>query len=385
MRRRTPLAWRNLTHDLKRLALALAGIGFAVLLMSMELSFRRALFDSTVAVIRKTNADLILTSAAKYTIVVRETFDKRRLTQALGCDGVDAADPLYIETRFAIVKNKQTGEGQPIRVLAFDPDHPVFELPQVNARLRELQLPDKVLFDVRSKPQYGDVSPGKYLELAQRQAEVIGEFALGTDFTNDGNLITSDLTYRRLFPERATGADPLDDVDLGILRLKPGRDPRQVQRELQRLLPSDVTVFTKREFEEQERRFWETSTPIGYVFWLGTLMGFIVGTVICYQILYADIADHLPEFATLKAMGYANRYFVGVVLQEALLLSLLGFVPGIAVGQLICDLVAELTGLLVSIHWGIAVTVLLLSIAMCLVSGFLTMRRVMALDPADLF
>lgn len=383
--RRTPLAWRNLTHDLQRLALALAGIGFAVLLMSMELSFRQAMFDSTVAVIRQANADLFLTSTAKYTIVVRETFDKRRLTQALGCDDVVAADPLYIETRFAIVKNKQTGEGQPIRVLAFDPDRPVFTLPQVSALLRELQLPDKVLFDVRSKPQYGDVARGKTIELAQRQEEVIGEFALGTDFTNDGNLITSDLTYRQLFPERAAGADPLDEVDLGVLRIKPGRDPRQVQRELQRLLPSDVTVLTKRQFEEQERRFWETSTPIGYVFWLGTLMGFIVGTVICYQILYADIADHLPEFATLKAMGYGNRYFVGVVLQEALLVSLLGFFPGIVVSQLICDLVAEMTGLLVSVHLGIAITVLLLSIAMCMVSGFLTMRRVMALDPADLF
>lgn len=382
---RTPLAWRNLTYDLKRLALALAGIGFAVLLMSMELSFRQALFDSTVAVIRKTNADLILTSAAKYTIVVRETFDKRRLIQALGCDGVASADPLYIETRFAIVKNKQTGEGQPIRVLAFDPDHPVFALPQVNALLRQLKLSDKVLFDVRSKPQYGEISPGKTIELAQRQAEVIGEFALGTDFTNDGNLITSDLTYRQLFPERAAGNDPLDDVDLGILRLKPGRDARQVQRELERLLPSDVIIFTKDEFEEQERRFWETSTPIGYVFWLGTLMGFIVGTVICYQILYADIADHLPEFATLKAMGYGNGYFAGVVLKEALFLSVLGFVPGIVVSQLICELVADLTGLLVSVHLGIAITVLVLSIAMCMVSGFMTMRRVMALDPADLF
>ena len=114
-------------------------------------------------------------------------------------------------------------------------------------------------------------------------------------------------------------------------------------------------------------------------------MGFIVGTVICYQILYADIADHMPEFATLKAMGYGNTYFAGVVLKEALFLSVLGFVPGIVVSQLICELVADLTGLLVSIHLGIAITVLVLSIAMCMVSGFMTMRRVMALDPAELF
>ena len=126
-------------------------------------------------------------------------------------------------------------------------------------------------------------------------------------------------------------------------------------------------------------------TPIGYIFWLGTLMGFIVGAVICYQILYTDIDDHMPEFATLKAMGYPNRYFLSVVLIEALLLSLFGFLPGWAASQLLCELVADWTGLLVTVHLSVAATVLGLSMVMCLLSGCLTMSRVMAADPAELF
>jgi putative ABC transport system permease protein len=382
---RTPLALLNLTHDRRRLALALAGIGFAVLLMCMELSFRQALFDSTVAVIRNMNADLVIASKAHYTIIVRETFDRHRLAQAQACPAVASASPLYFESRRSTLKNRETGEALPIRVLAFNPDHPVFDIPEINEHLAELRLPDRALFDRKSKPEYGAVVPrAEPIELAGHNLEVVGLFSLGTDFANDGNMIVSDITYQRLFPAPG-GRDPLEDVDFGLLRLKPGSDLLQAQLVVRSLLPDSVVVLTKQEFEDQERSFWETSTPIGYVFWVGTLMGFIVGSVICYQILYTDVADHLPEFATLKAMGYANRYFIWLILQEAVLLSIFGFVPGVISSEIICQIVAMLTGLKVGVHAATAAVVLLMSVAMCIVSGSLTVRKVMEVDPAELF
>lgn len=379
----TPLAWLNLTHDRRRLALALAGVGFAVLLMCMELSFRRAMFDSTVEVIRQMNADLIITSRAQYTIVVRETFSRRRLAQAKACPAVVGAYPLYIETHRSNLKNSQTGEAIPIRVLAFNPDHPVFLIPAVEAHRSDLRILDRVLFDEKSKPEYGAVRQGQPIELAGTKLNVIGLFSLGTDFANDGNLIAGDVTYRRLFP--LPSGDPLAAVDVGLVRLRSGAAPLDAQRQLRELLPDDVSVLTKQQFEDRERRFWETSTPIGYIFWLGTLMGFIVGSVICYQILYTDVDDHLPEFATLKAMGYGNHYFIWLILQEAVFLSVLGFLPGVAISELLCQVVAELTNLKVGVHTDTAVTVLAMSIVMCVVSGCLTMRKVMRLDPAELF
>ena len=379
----TPLAWLNLTHNRRRLALALAGVGFAVLLMCMELSFRRAMFDSTVEVIRQMNADLIITSRAQYTIVVREPFSRRRLAQAEACPVVVGAYPLYIETHRSNLKNNQTGEAVPIRVLAFNPDHPVFLLPAVEAHRLDLRMPHRALFDEKSKPEYGKVQQGKTIELAGRALDVVGLFNLGTDFANDGNLIVSDDTYGQLFP--LPGGDALGSVDVGLLRLASGADPRAAQEQLDSSLPDDVSVLTRQEFEDRERRFWETSTPIGYIFWLGTLMGFIVGSVICYQILYTDVDDHMPEFATLKAMGYPNGYFVWLILQEAVFLSVLGFVPGVAISEVLCKLVAGLTNLKVGVHTDIAVTVLCMSIVMCIVSGCLTVRKVMELDPAELF
>jgi putative ABC transport system permease protein len=375
-----------LTYDLRRLALAVAGVGFAVLLMCMELSFREALFDSTLALIRKLDAQLIITSAAKYTIIVREPFARRRLFQALGCEGVEAADGLEIETQLSLLKNLDTGEDQPIRVLAFDPDDHVLNIEAVERRIDQLRLPDTALFDRKSKSSYGVAPPyDEPLELAGRRIKVVGDFELGTDFANDGNMIVSDLNYHRLFPERDAGEDGMAEVDIGVVKTKSGADVDATRERLRRQLPDDVTIFTKQEFEDQERRFWQTATPIGYIFWLGTMMGFVVGIVICYQILYADIADHMAEFATLKAMGYGNAYFIGLVLQEAVILSLLGFVPGVAVSELLCQFVAGMTGLLVRVSEPTLLSVLVLSLGMCIASGCLAMRKLMSADPAELF
>ncbi|HVX62626.1 MAG TPA: ABC transporter permease DevC [Pirellulales bacterium] len=383
---RTPLAWKNLTYDLRRLTLAVGGVGFAVLLMCMELSFREALFESTLALIHKLDAQLIITSRAKYTLVVHEPFSRRRLFQALGCRGVAAAGAMYIETELSSLKNLASGAEQPIRVIAFDPEEHLLNIDAVDRYRTQLLMTDTVLFDAKSKASYGLEPPYKErVELAGERVRIVGTFELGTDFANDGNMIMSSLNYRKLFPERSSRQGGAAEVELGVIQLEPGADPLAVRDRLTRMLPDDVSVFTKPEFADQERRFWARSTPIGYIFWLGTMMGFIVGIVICYQILYSDIDDHMAEFATLKAMGYGNGYFIRLVLQESAILSVLGFFPGVLVSQVLCKLVAGPTGLLVRVSPPTLGLVFVLGLAMCTVSGFLAMRRLISADPAELF
>lgn len=387
---RTPLAWKNLTHDVRRLVLATGGIAFAVLLMCMQLSFQEALFDSTLALVRMLNADLVITSRAKYTVIVRETFSRRRLVQALQAPGVAWVQPLYVETQFSMLRNfASQGEGEPIRVLGCEPDpqRPALRLGRnADAHWLGLRQAATALYDVRSKVEaFGPLFPGQQVELAGQTIRLVGSFKLGTDFANDGNLIVSSETYRRLFGRVPPGQDALAAVDIGLVKLQPGADPRAVQATLRQSLPDDVKVLTLGEFERQELRFWQRSTPIGYVFHAGVLLGFLVGVIICYQILYSDIADHMPEFATLKAMGYRAEYFIGVVLQEAGLLSVLGFWPGIAGSWLLCRLVAWRTGLAVGLSPLLLLEVFVLTVAMCVLSGVLTMRKVLASDPAELF
>jgi len=387
---RTPLAWHNLTHNVRRLAVAISGIGFAVVLMFTQVGFRNALFDSTVQVIERLNADLILVSKAHKGLVSFERFDRQRVYQARGCPGVAGVWPLYLQLHGVMWKVRDTVI-HPVRLLAFDPADPVLDIPEVTALAARLAEPGTALFDLRSKPRYG-VAPlpealedQAGIELCDRALRLVGAFELGTDFATDGNLILSDRNFAKYCPHRVLGKDALEAVDLGLVKAAPGTGAETLRGELARLLPDDVRVYTKQEFIDREIDFWNTSTPIGYIFFLGVMIAFLVGVIVCYQIISADINDHIPELATLKAMGYRNRYFIGFVFQEALYLSVLSFVPGLLVSLGLYAVVAETTGLLMFLNVRRAGFILLLTAAMCLVSGGLAMRKVLGADPADLY
>jgi putative ABC transport system permease protein len=384
LRIRTPLAWRNLTHKVRRLLLAAGGIGFAVLLIFMQLGFQGALFDSVIQVPRSLNADLVMVAASKYTITIKETFSRRRLSTALSCPGVAAVRSLYYDNRFAW-KNMHTGSEYQIRVLAFDPQQQVLLIPEVNEQQAKLLLPGTVLFDRLSKSDYGNPTVGSFGEYAGKRMQVVGMFSLGTDFANDANLFMSDTQYVEAIYPPVRQRQALEQIDMGLIQLAPGADPKTVLKQLRLILPIDVKVMTKGEFVGAERDFWRVSTPIGYVFSFGVVLGFLVGVIICYQILYADISDHLREYATLKAMGYRSLFFTGVVLEEALLLSLFGFLPALVLSELLYRGLGSVTGLLLQLTVERAFSVLGLTMAMCVVSGLLTIRKVLSADPAELF
>ena len=390
LQHRVPLAWRNLTQDRRRLMVAICGIGFAVVLMFMQIGFMNALFDSTVKVLDELNADLILVSKVRYPLPAGQTFPLSRLYQARACEGVRAVYPMYIECLRAVWKQPE-GRGLPIRVLACDPADPVLLIPEVSRYAELLKKQGAVLIDEKNKSIYNPPNSRapwnewKGVTLAAQTIRPVGTFRLGTDFANDANLFMSSVNFAKFFPSRAIGRDPLEVVDLGVVQLDKGADPQKVKHKIAERLPDDVAVYTKAEMIRRERNFWSRSTPVGYIFLLGTVIGFLVGVIICYQIIQADIADHMSEFATLKAMGYRNRYFIGFVLMESVYLSLLSFVPGMLVSYALYEALARSTGLLMILNVPRAMTVLLLTLAMCMASGCLAMRKVAAADPAELF
>jgi putative ABC transport system permease protein len=219
------------------------------------------------------------------------------------------------------------------------------------------------------------------VQLSGKEVQVAGVFTLGASFAADGNAITSDSTFLNLFP----GRQP-NEIDVGMIKLQPNANPEQVKRQLQALLPrQEVIVLTLDEFANREKEYWANSTAIGFIFTLGTVVGFIVGVVIVYQILYSDVADHLPEYATLKAMGYKNKYLMGVLLQQAVILAVLGFIPSLGVSWFVYSLAQSATLLPIRMTTERAITVFILTLIMCMGSGAIALRKLNQADPADIY
>lgn len=383
-KRKIPLAWRQLMRQKGRFLVALCGITFADFLMLMQLGFQSALYDSNTRFHELLQADLVLVSRQAQNLGLLSSFPRRRLFQAANLSEVESVNPVY--ARLGVWKNPQTKLDESILVIGFNPQKPAFNLPEVNQNLAQIQYPNTLLFDRNSNGKYeqaiAQIEAGKAVttELQGRKVKIAGLYEVGASFVANGSVITSDQNYLRIFSGQQPG-----QVNLGLINLKPGSDADVVAQALRSYLNDDVQVFSKQEFIDFEKQYWRENGAIGFIFALGVTIGFLVGVVIVYQIIYSDVMDHLPEYATLKAMGYTNRYLLLVVFQEALILAVCGFIPGALVSFFMYTFTRNVTKLPLFMTPERIILVLILTIIMCLISGAIAMGKLNSADPADIF
>lgn len=379
---RTPIAWLNLVHEKPRLLVAIAGVAFAVILVFMNLGFLGSLAKTASMTYSQINADIFLISPQSLEISTTKPFPIERIYQAGGVNGVDRVMPLYVG--YVQWRNPETRKSRAMFVYGFTPEDPVFLMPdlQTPENLAALRRPDTVLIDRLSRPEFGPQAVGTVTEADRRKATIGGQYTMGGGFTSDGTLIMSDQNFRRYFDPF-----PLNLINLGLIKLKPGVEATQIAEQLKKILPPDVIVLTQEQIVARDRDYWITATSTGFIFGMGVVVSCIVGVVIVYQILYTDISDHMKQYATLKAMGYRNSFLFKVVIQEAVILATLGYLPGFAVSLGLYELTLRATngGLPMTMEFDRAMFVLLLTIIMCSLSALISVRRVITTDPAEVF
>jgi putative ABC transport system permease protein len=385
-----PLPWLQLIKQKVRFFVALAGIAFISVLMFMQIGFQDALYSSATQVHNHLRGDLFLISSQYKSLTSTQSFPRSRLYQILGFNGIESGEPVYVQ--FAKLKNPINGRKYPIYILGFDPVKSIFRLPEVDQNFQLLKIPDQVFFDRAARPEFGPIAEYfqknqpigmeifSYLGTIGYKVKVSGLFTLGPSFGVDGNLIVSSSTFFKIFPEHRS-----NQIDIGLIHLKPNVNPQTILTTLSNSLPKDVTVMTRQEFIDFEKSYWTLRTPIGFVFNLMVMMGFVVGVIVVYQILYSNISTHFVQFATLKAMGFRNKYLLNVVFQQAIILAVLGFIPGFAISLGLYDIAKDATKLPIVMDLSKGSLVFTSVIIMCLTSGFFSTNKLRKVDPAEIF
>jgi putative ABC transport system permease protein len=400
-----PLAWAQLSHQKARLTVAITGVAFANILMFAQLGLRAVLFDGITLIHENLNGDLFLMSSFSQALGL-QPFARIHLYQANAVPGVDSARPLYMLERVAWINPEQLS-AQPslsfppdqdsakskevnvapasVTILAFNPTQPIFSLPEVNQQLEKLKEPNTVLYDRLSQDALGPIpdlltqQSNVITVMGNRRTHVAGLFTLGSTLFTKGHVIMSDGNYINY-----SKPDSLEEVSVGLLNLQSGANLLQVQTQLQKTLSPSIQVLTRAEFIQKEVAYYEED-PSGVVLNFGAVMGFIVGVIVVYQVLYSDVLEHLPEYATLKAMGFADGALLRVVLQEAMILAVLGFVPGCFASVGVYSLLSALTKIPLSLRPDVMLQVFVLTVIMCMAAGGIATQKLRQADPADVF
>jgi putative ABC transport system permease protein len=330
-------------------------------------------------VIRGLDGDILIESVHKYQFATRDPFAIADLDAARKVTGVASARPLYADWFDFLWKNPIDGKGSLVRAFGFDPDEPVFLFSDVNANRQKLKETNTVLVDRRARRFLGMDTAATETEINGVKVKIVGSFALGPDFVSDGTVIMSDRTFASLLHGAAPG------VDMGVIKVHPGEDRIVVQRALRKALPATLAVFTKPELIEFERKFQAEVSSAGPIFAMGTIVGFVVGMLISYQITYTDLADQLPQYATMKAIGYRTGYLLRVVLEQATLNALAGWISALLVSIVLYRIIGQTALLPLHLTTKIIFVSLGLTLGMCLISAAIAVAHVIKADPAEVF
>ena len=369
------LGIRLIAQHRTRLFAAFAGIAVAIVIMFVELGLLQSILDSQSLIAGLVNSELVVMNRARTNLHKWNNFEPIRLNQIAGIPGVADVVPMYQGT--VGITDPSDGTVRRILVLAFPPEDPPLDIGDRAQLANALRMPGVVLYDRRSRPIFGRIEPGKDVTLDDALYPVAGYVDIGADIVNDGAFVMSDGTWLRSHP----GAQPI----MGAIRLQKGADVESVRAAIVAAMPRDIAVFTPDEVRRREVDFTLRAAPIGILFGIGMLAGLAIGSLTCYQVLFNEIADRLPQYATLKAMGFPNAFLRRIVLEQAVLLTLGGFVAALAIVWLVFGYIARATALAVQVDSVSASVVLVLALAMSTVAGLLALRRVVAADPAELY
>ena len=372
------VAWRILTYQKGRTALAIGGIFVAILLIFVELGFFIAVPQGGMLIYNHMRFDLLVASK-KYVFQAESgVFPRAELDRVRQNPDVAQAAALYLGG--GKWQDPSGGQRIDISVIGFDPRSDVFAVADVENRREVLEKPDTVIVDSQTRPIFGPLTTGRVVTINGRRATIGGQYVLGTGFLGLGVVLANEANFFRIFTGR-----PPDVVNLGLVTLKPGADPERVAAALRGVLPADTQVMTRSELAAHEVAFWTTRTGTGLIFGSGLIVAFIVGIMILYQTLATQITRQLPQFAMLKAIGHTNRLLEGIVLIEALLVMVMAFVPALAVALWVYSVIREQTLLPVTMSAAQLGGVFGVALVMSTISAMLSLMRLRRADPAEIF
>lgn len=390
---RTPLSTLNLLGKPTQALVSIMGVAFALLLIFMQLGFRGAVANTATVVYGKLDFDVVLRSPEYLHLYEARTIQHAWLDLLQSHPDIDSISPFYIMLQKW--QSPQDGNYRAIAMMGIRRDKLVIDNEEIRSQLDLLGNSDWVLIDRATRRDYGpkndrrfgDEDIGLHAELGGQSVEIAGHFLLGTGLATNGAVLLSDVGFGKRSPY-----DVQQHTNLGLIKLKPGIQPEQAAANINAWLRdrderagSTIEALSRKQAIDWEHRRWLGETPIGIIFQLGVGLAFIVGAAIVYMVLASDVANRLPEYATLKAMGYSSLFVANVVIRQAWLLAIFGYIPAVAMAAGLYYITALLAGIPIYMTWERAIGIGILGIVMCTFSGGLAIRKLWKAEPAELF
>jgi putative ABC transport system permease protein len=382
------LAFQQARSKIRRNIVAFAGIAGGMVLVFVQLGFQSALYESSVRLHRILDGEVMLIASEFRSIQDPTWFSRDWLVMALGHSAVASVAPVYLSP--VALRNVDDRTVRTLLGIGIELDEPAIITARLEADLRPLRLPGRILFDRKSQPHYGDVIgrlqrgdsvemiTASYASLLQDSLTVVGSHALGGTVVYYGTALMSAATLTSI------SGQPMQRINIGVVKLKAASFPSEVASQLQQKLPQGIRALTLQDFISLEKRFWSNETPIGFLFDMGALVGFLISGIYIYQVLFQIVDENLTEYAVLKSMGYPNSFFTALVLSTATILAVAAIPAAVGASLVVYKICVAATLLDLELTLTRILSISALTVMIAMLSAWLAKRRLHRIDPAAL-
>lgn len=382
-RSRIPISWLLLVRYRNKFITALAGIIFATVLIHSQLALRAALFDSSVRIFKDLNADIVIVNRLNVATTLFYSFDRARLYQLRRYREVSYVTPL----RYGFSRWRYPGfrEGRLVIMIGFDPRLNVFHQQDIQSQQQLLNIDGNILYDQLSREEFGPIKKNFFdkdkvtLSINKKPAEVVGLVKMGTSFSYDASFLTSLSSYQIFSNSNSR------NIEIGLIKLQSGVDPDVFLDSIRSDVSNDLKAYTLDQFIRFEQDYWDEAKPIGFVFGFNSVLGFVVGMLILYQILYTDVSHHLSEFSTLLSLAFTYNQIKLIVFYESMYLAVIGYPIGLIVSSFLFVLISSATGLPVSLTFGRSLGCFFVILFMSSMSALIAIKKLDEANPVEVF
>lgn len=385
---RLPLALRQLTDAPVKTAAAAAGICFSTVLVFFQLGLLNAIYQSQSRPYSLLDGEIVLVSDRFSRLSQSPEIAITDVMRAQGVEGVARVSPLSIQLGILLILPQ--GFTTNAQIYSIDPSNSALSIEKTKINISSLTLYERASIDDMSRPSYVNNVQKKLrsnsdyrTNLGDKRLVINSISSVGSTFAADLSLVMSQDNLIHYFPGRN-----YSKINLGIVKLKPGYSVQKVLAALNsKLYPVGYNIMAMSipEISDKEMKFWRENTSLTFIFGIGVIVGFVVSGIILYQILYSDVISHLPEYATLLALGYPNIYVIKVVFVQAFLLTAISFPFSIVISLGLYGMMASATNLVIYMTIERCISVLFLSLLTSSFSCYLATNQLRKVDPSSLY
>ncbi|MGA3187614.1 MAG: FtsX-like permease family protein [Bryobacteraceae bacterium] len=376
------LAWQNIAHERTRFLVTILGIACATLLMITQGSILMGFLGAASKIIDATDSDLWIAGRGASCFEFPVVLERRFVELAHSVSGVESTTRIL--TR--IVEFRKSDGNQQLVTLIGAERGAGSRFPAPHIGNGAASDPDSILIDESSSGlliQSGGLSSAQSgglpsaVEINEHRANVTGRTSgfssfLGTPYVFSS--YTDGLRY--------TGMRPTETMFI-LVRVRSGASIADVKRQLMTRLPN-VDVWTKKEFARKAQMYWSSQTGAGGAILAAALLGFIIGLAVVSQAIYATTMEHIEEFATLKAIGATHGFVIRVIVTQALVCGIAGYLLGIALSEPVIRQAKSAIPWLSTPAW-LPLAILPPALAICMFASVLSVRAALAVEPARVF